>query len=46
MRAPGKEAQFAAAVEQRRDALYRVCCAYVRGEADRQDIYQEVLTAC
>ena len=39
----GKEAQFAAAVEQHRDALYRVCCAYVRDETDRQDIYQEVL---
>lgn len=35
--------QFAAAVEQHRDALYRLCCAYVRGEADRQDVYQEVL---
>jgi RNA polymerase sigma factor (sigma-70 family) len=43
MRALGKEAQFASAVEQHRDALYRVCCAYVRDEADRQDIYQEVL---
>ena len=43
MRAQEKEAQFAAAVEQHRDALYRVCCAYVRDEADRQDIYQEVL---
>ena len=43
MRAPEKEAQFAAAVEQHRDALYRVCCAYVRDEADRQDIYQETL---
>lgn len=43
MRALEKEAQFAAAVEQHRDALYRVCCAYVRDEADRQDIYQEVL---
>jgi len=43
MRAPQKDAQFTAAVEQHRDALYRVCCAYVRDEADRQDIYQEVL---
>jgi RNA polymerase sigma-70 factor (ECF subfamily) len=43
MRAREKEAQFAAAVEQHRDALYRVCCAYARDEADRQDIYQEVL---
>lgn len=43
MRVPDKEAQFAVAVEQHRDALYRVCCAYVRDEADRQDIYQEVL---
>jgi RNA polymerase sigma factor (sigma-70 family) len=43
MRAPEKEEQFAAAVERHRDALYRVCCAYVRDEADRQDIYQEVL---
>jgi len=43
MSALGKEAQFAAAVEQHRDALYRVCCAYVRDETDRQDIYQEVL---
>ena len=43
MRAREKEAQFAAAIEQQRDALYRVCCAYVRDEADRQDIYQEVL---
>ena len=43
MRARVKETQFAAAIEQHRDALYRVCCAYVRDEADRQDIYQEVL---
>ena len=43
MRALEKEAQFAAAVEQHRDGLYRVCCAYVRDDADRQDIYQEVL---
>lgn len=43
MRAREKETQFAATVEQYRDALYRVCCAYVRDEADRQDIYQEVL---
>ncbi len=43
MRALEKEAQFAAAIEQHRDALYRVCCAYVRDEADRQDIFQEVL---
>ncbi len=43
MRVLEKEAQFASAVEQHRDALYRVCCAYVLEEADRQDIYQEVL---
>jgi RNA polymerase sigma factor (sigma-70 family) len=43
MRAAEKEVQFAAAVEQHRNALYRVCCAYVRDEADRQDIYQEAL---
>jgi RNA polymerase sigma-70 factor (ECF subfamily) len=43
MRAREKETKFAAAIEQHRDALYRVCCAYVRDEADRQDIYQEVL---
>src|SRR5512139_1643627 len=43
MRAPEKEAQFAAALERHRDALYRVCCAYARDEAERQDIYQEVL---
>ncbi len=43
MTAPDKDAQFIAALEQHRDALYRVCCAYVRDEADRQDIYQEVL---
>jgi RNA polymerase sigma factor (sigma-70 family) len=43
MTALDKETQFAAAVEQHRDALYRVCCAYVRDESDRQDIYQEVL---
>ncbi len=39
----GKEAQFAAAIAEHRDALYRICCAYVRDEMDRQDIYQEVL---
>jgi RNA polymerase sigma factor (sigma-70 family) len=43
MRALDKAAQFASAVERHRDALYRVCCAYVRDESDRQDIYQEVL---
>jgi len=43
MSAREKEAKFAAAIEQHRDALYRICCAYVRAEADRQDIYQEVL---
>jgi DNA-directed RNA polymerase specialized sigma24 family protein len=45
MKAAENAAQFAAAVEQHRDALYRVCCAYVRDEADRPDIYQEALTA-
>ncbi len=44
MRALEKEAQFAAAVEQHRDALYRDCCGYVREDANRQDIYQEVLS--
>jgi len=43
MRVPDKEKRFTAAVEQHRDALYRVCCAYVLDEADRQDIYQEAL---
>ena len=43
MRALDKDTQFAAAVGQHRDALYRVCCAYVRDEADRQDLYQETL---
>jgi len=43
MSALEEEARFASAVEQHRDALYRVCCAYVRDESDRQDIYQEVL---
>jgi RNA polymerase sigma factor (sigma-70 family) len=43
MTAQEKEARFASAVEQHRDALYRVCCAYVREESNRQDIYQEVL---
>ena len=43
MRALDKDARFVSAVERHRDALYRVCCAYVRDEADRQDIYQEVL---
>ena len=43
MRVLAKKAQFVAAVEQHRDALYRICCGYVREEADRQDIYQEVL---
>jgi len=43
MRVPAKELRFAAVVEQHRDALYRVCCAYVLDEADRQDIYQEAL---
>ncbi len=43
MRALDKETQFAAGVEQHRDALYRLCCAYVRDEADRQDLYQETL---
>jgi RNA polymerase sigma-70 factor (ECF subfamily) len=38
-----KETQFTAAVEQHRDALYRVCCAYAREDTDRQDIYQELL---
>ena len=43
MRTLENEAQFAVALERQRDALYRVCCAYARDEADRQDIYQEVL---
>ena len=43
MRALEKEAQFASAVEPHRDALCRVCRAYVYDESDRQDIYQEVL---
>jgi len=43
MRVTDKETRFTVAVEQHRDALYRVCCAYVLDEADRQDIYQEAL---
>lgn len=43
MRASGRDARFAAAVAQYGDALYRVCCAYVPDDADRQDLYQEVL---
>ncbi len=38
-----KEAQFREVVEANKDSIYRVCCCYVRDEAERSDVFQEVL---
>jgi RNA polymerase sigma factor (sigma-70 family) len=38
-----KEAKFKAAVEANKDRIYRVCCCYVRDQAERGDVFQEVL---
>jgi RNA polymerase sigma-70 factor, ECF subfamily len=38
-----KEALFQEAYESGKDAIYRICCCYVRDPEDRNDAYQEVL---
>lgn len=38
-----KDAQFKTVIEANRDRIYRICCCYVRGETERQDVCQEVL---
>jgi RNA polymerase sigma factor (sigma-70 family) len=37
------EALFREAFETGKDAIYRICCCYVRDPEDRKDAYQEVL---
>jgi RNA polymerase sigma factor (sigma-70 family) len=38
-----KEALFQEAFESGRDAIYRICCCYVRDAEDRNDAFQEVM---
>lgn len=38
-----RETLFASVVTEHRDRLYRICCAYVREDADRQDIHQTIV---
>jgi RNA polymerase sigma-70 factor (ECF subfamily) len=38
-----KEALFREAFESGKDAIYRICCCYVRNPEDRNDAFQEVL---
>ena len=43
MKAAQKEAMFAEVIDSHQGAIYRLSCAYVRNEADRQDVLQEIL---
>ncbi len=38
-----KETQFRAALEGNKDRIYRICCCYFQEEAERNDVYQEIL---
>ena len=38
-----KEAAFTRLYDEYRDRIYRMCCYYVSGKEDREDLYQEVL---
>ena len=38
-----KEAQFKIVLEANQDRIYRICCCYIRDEAERQDVFQDVL---
>jgi RNA polymerase sigma-70 factor (ECF subfamily) len=38
-----QEDLFREALETGRDAIYRICCCYVRDLEDRKDVFQEVL---
>ena len=38
-----REAAFRDLYDTHRDRIYRMCCYYVAGEGDRQDLYQEVM---
>jgi len=38
-----KEKYFREILENNKDRIYRICCYYVSGYDDRQDLYQEVL---
>jgi RNA polymerase sigma-70 factor (ECF subfamily) len=38
-----RERRFEELLTEYRDRIYRLCCAYVRNPADRQDLYQDVL---
>ncbi len=37
-----KEIRFRRLLGEQQDRIYRICCCYFRGEADRQDVLQEV----
>jgi len=38
-----RETQFKTVLEANRDRIYRICCCYIRGEDERQDVFQDVL---
>lgn len=38
-----KEALFREALDSGKDAIYRICCCYMRNPEDRNDVFQEVL---
>ena len=38
-----KDAEFKQILEENKDRIYRICCAYVSDADDRNDLYQEIL---
>jgi RNA polymerase sigma-70 factor (ECF subfamily) len=41
--ADDRETRFRQLLSEQQDRIYRICCGYVRMEAERQDVFQEVL---
>ncbi|KXK54995.1 MAG: ECF subfamily RNA polymerase sigma-70 factor [Chlorobi bacterium OLB5] len=38
-----KNTLFKQVLEENKDRIYRICCAYERNQAERDDLYQEIL---
>ncbi len=39
-----KEIQFKQLFEENKDRVFRICCSYVRGSHNRDDLFQEIFT--
>lgn len=37
-----RDKKFSQLFEDNKDRIYRICCSYVRGEQNRQDLFQEI----